>query len=149
MCSFLELTDFLHFRSVFDIILFLFSFLQPPNLTTSLYLSLSTISLHHFPFLLKKQKLVTESFDHWYSMGQQSLIYSFVARGTLIIAEHSDFTGNFTTIALQCLQKLPASNNRFTYNCDGHTFSFLVDNGFSNNNLFFYTCLVTSYILLN
>ncbi|CAI8600830.1 unnamed protein product [Vicia faba] len=64
-------------------------------------------------------------------MGQQSLIYSFVARGTLIIAEHSDFTGNFTTIALQCLQKLPASNNRFTYNCDGHTFSFLVDNGFS------------------
>ncbi|XP_058729338.1 vesicle-associated membrane protein 721 [Vicia villosa] len=64
-------------------------------------------------------------------MGQQSLIYSFVARGTLIIAEHSDFTGNFTTIALQCLQKLPASNNRFTYNCDGHTFNFLVDNGFS------------------
>ncbi|CAL5211037.1 unnamed protein product [Lathyrus oleraceus] len=64
-------------------------------------------------------------------MGQQTLIYSFVARGTLIIAEHSDFTGNFTTIALQCLQKLPASNNRFTYNCDGHTFSFLVDNGFS------------------
>nr|AVR48491.1 synaptobrevin-like 3 [Lens culinaris subsp. odemensis] len=64
-------------------------------------------------------------------MGQQSLIYSFVARGTLIIAEHSDFTGNFTTIALQCLQKLPASNNRFTYNCDGHTFSFLVDSGFS------------------
>ncbi|PNY06902.1 vesicle-associated membrane protein 726-like protein [Trifolium pratense] len=66
-------------------------------------------------------------------MGQQSLIYSFVARGTLILAEHSDFTGNFTTIALQCLQKLPASNNKFIYNCDGHTFNFLVDNGFSNN----------------
>lgn len=64
-------------------------------------------------------------------MGQQSLIYSFVARGTVILAEYSDFTGNFTTIALQCLQKLPASNNRFTYNCDGHTFSFLVDNGFT------------------
>lgn len=64
-------------------------------------------------------------------MGQQSLIYSFVARGTVILAEYSDFTGNFTTIAFQCLQKLPASNNRFTYNCDGHTFSFLVDNGFT------------------
>ncbi|CAJ2655699.1 unnamed protein product [Trifolium pratense] len=64
-------------------------------------------------------------------MGQQSLIYSFVARGTLILAEHSDFTGNFTTIALQCLQKLPASNNKFIYNCDGHTFNFLVDNGFT------------------
>lgn len=54
-----------------------------------------------------------------------------MARGTVILAEYSDFTGNFTTIALQCLQKLPASNNRFTYNCDGHTFSFLVDNGFT------------------
>jgi len=71
-------------------------------------------------------------------MGQQSLIYSFVARGTVILAEYSDFTGNFTTIALQCLQKLPASNNRFTYNCDGHTFSFLVDNGFSNHLFSFY-----------
>ncbi|MBA0590083.1 hypothetical protein Gorai_018802, partial [Gossypium raimondii] len=27
---------------------------------------------------------------------------------------------------------LPASNNKFTYNCDGHTFNYLVDNGFSN-----------------
>ncbi|KAK8565219.1 hypothetical protein V6N12_058789 [Hibiscus sabdariffa] len=31
----------------------------------------------------------------------------------------------------QCLQKLPASNNKFTYNCDGHTFNYLVDNGFT------------------
>nr|AFK34145.1 unknown [Lotus japonicus] len=64
-------------------------------------------------------------------MGQQSLIYSFVARGTLILAEYTDFNGNFTSIALQCLQKLPASNKKFTYNCDGHTFSYLVDNGFT------------------
>ncbi|MED6217317.1 hypothetical protein PIB30_016506 [Stylosanthes scabra] len=64
-------------------------------------------------------------------MGQQSLIYSFVARGTVILAEHTDFSGNFTTIAFQCLQKLPASNNKFTYNCDGHTFNYLIDNGFT------------------
>ncbi|XP_061360681.1 vesicle-associated membrane protein 722-like isoform X2 [Gastrolobium bilobum] len=64
-------------------------------------------------------------------MAQQSLIYSFVARGTLILAEHTDFSGNFTTIALQCLQKLPASNNKFTYTCDGHTFNYLADNGFT------------------
>ncbi|MCD7452320.1 hypothetical protein HAX54_016153 [Datura stramonium] len=30
-----------------------------------------------------------------------------------------------------CLQKLPASNNKFTYNCDGHTFNYLVDDGFT------------------
>ncbi|GMI70422.1 vesicle-associated membrane protein 726 [Hibiscus trionum] len=64
-------------------------------------------------------------------MGQQSLIYSFVARGTVILAEYTEFTGNFTTIAGQCLQNLPTSNNKFTYNCDGHTFNYLVENGFT------------------
>ncbi|KAH1046878.1 hypothetical protein J1N35_037662 [Gossypium stocksii] len=63
-------------------------------------------------------------------MGQQTLIYSFVARGTVILAEYTEFTGNFTSIAGQCLQKLPSSNNKFTYNCDGHTFNYLVENGF-------------------
>ncbi|XP_008234811.1 PREDICTED: putative vesicle-associated membrane protein 726 [Prunus mume] len=64
-------------------------------------------------------------------MGQQSLIYSFVARGSVILAEYTEFTGNFTSIASQCLQKLPSSNNKFTYNCDGHTFNYLVENGFT------------------
>ncbi|TXG63973.1 hypothetical protein EZV62_010967 [Acer yangbiense] len=64
-------------------------------------------------------------------MSQQSLIYSFVARGTVILSEFTEFTGNFTSIAAQCLQKLPASNNKFTYNCDAHTFNYLVDNGFT------------------
>ncbi|KAK8491495.1 hypothetical protein V6N11_059420 [Hibiscus sabdariffa] len=64
-------------------------------------------------------------------MGQQSLIYAFVARGTVVLADYTEFTGNFTGIASQCLQKLPASNNKFTYNCDGHTFNYLVDNGFT------------------
>ncbi|XP_076921699.1 vesicle-associated membrane protein 721-like isoform X1 [Bidens hawaiensis] len=64
-------------------------------------------------------------------MGQQSLIYSFVARGTVILAEYTEFTGNFTTIAAQCLQKLPATNNKFTYTCDGHTFNYLVQDGFT------------------
>ncbi|KAB2600232.1 synptobrevin-related protein [Pyrus ussuriensis x Pyrus communis] len=58
-------------------------------------------------------------------MGQQSLIYSFVARGTVILAEYTEFTGNFISIASQCLQKLPATNNKLTYNCDGHTFNYL------------------------
>ncbi|KAH6786799.1 vesicle-associated membrane protein 726 [Perilla frutescens var. hirtella] len=64
-------------------------------------------------------------------MGQQKLIYSFVARGTVILAEYTEFKGNFSTIASQCLPKLSASNNRFTYNCDDHTFNFLVENGFT------------------
>ena len=64
-------------------------------------------------------------------MGQRSLIYAFVSRGTVILAEYTEFSGNFNSIAFQCLQKLPATNNKFTYNCDGHTFNYLVDNGYS------------------
>ncbi|GFQ08523.1 vesicle-associated membrane protein 721, partial [Phtheirospermum japonicum] len=61
---------------------------------------------------------------------------SFVARGTVILDEYTKFTGNFTGIAAQCLQKLPATNNKFTYNCDGHTFNYLVDDRFSKCLLF-------------
>jgi len=48
-----------------------------------------------------------------------------------VLAEYTEFTGNFTSIAAQCLQKLPASNNKFTYNCDNHTFNYLVEDGFA------------------
>uniref|UniRef100_A0A0E0DPH8 Longin domain-containing protein n=1 Tax=Oryza meridionalis TaxID=40149 RepID=A0A0E0DPH8_9ORYZ len=54
-----------------------------------------------------------------------------MARGTVILAEYTEFTGNFTTIASQCLMKLPASNNKFTYNCDGHKFNYLMEDGFT------------------
>ncbi|CAI0425307.1 unnamed protein product [Linum tenue] len=64
-------------------------------------------------------------------MAQKTLIYSFVSRGTVVLAEYTEFSGNFNSIAFQCLQKLPATNNKFTYNCDGHTFNYLVDNGYT------------------
>lgn len=64
------------------------------------------------------------------AMSKQPLIYSFVAKGTVVLAEHTSFSGNFSTIAIQCLQKLPPNNSKFTYSCDGHTFNFLVDRGF-------------------
>nr|CAD1817904.1 unnamed protein product [Ananas comosus var. bracteatus] len=63
-------------------------------------------------------------------MSKQPLIYSFVAKGTVVLAEHTPFSGNFSTIAIQCLQKLPPDSSKFTYSCDGHTFNFLVDRGF-------------------
>ncbi|XP_020573920.1 vesicle-associated membrane protein 721-like [Phalaenopsis equestris] len=63
-------------------------------------------------------------------MGKKTLIYSFVARGTMILAEYTEFKGNFMEIASQCLQRLPASNDKFTYSCDGHTFNYLAENGY-------------------
>ncbi|KAM7485097.1 hypothetical protein LguiA_001106 [Lonicera macranthoides] len=64
-------------------------------------------------------------------MGQEWFIYSFVARGTMVLAEYTQFTGNFAAIAAQCLDRLPSTNNKFTYNADHHTFNFLVDNGYA------------------
>ncbi|KAI3455838.1 hypothetical protein Pfo_012501 [Paulownia fortunei] len=69
-------------------------------------------------------------------MGQnirKTLIYALVARGTppVVLAEYTEFSGNFNSIAYQCLQKLPSSNNKFTYNCDNHTFNYLVHDGFT------------------
>lgn len=66
-------------------------------------------------------------------MGQESFIYSFVARGTMVLAEYTEFTGNFPAIAAQCLQRLPSTNNKFTYKCDHHIFNFLVEDGYGKS----------------
>ncbi|XP_072994812.1 vesicle-associated membrane protein 727-like [Typha latifolia] len=63
-------------------------------------------------------------------MSKQPLVYSFVANGSVVLAEHTSFSGNFNTVAIQCLQKLPPNSSKFTYACDGHTFNFFVDKGF-------------------
>ncbi|XP_073158998.1 vesicle-associated membrane protein 727 [Henckelia pumila] len=63
-------------------------------------------------------------------MSPKGLIYSFVAKGTVVLAEHTPYSGNFSTIAVQCLQKLPSNSSKYTYSCDGHTFNFLLDSGF-------------------
>ncbi|KAK7292976.1 hypothetical protein RJT34_15835 [Clitoria ternatea] len=93
--------------------------------------SLSSADNIFFFFFSESRRVVGAAAVVVPAMGQQSLIYSFVARGTVILAEYTEFTGNFTGVAAQCLQKLPSSNNKFTYNCDGHTFNYLVDNGFT------------------
>ncbi|KAJ4836859.1 hypothetical protein Tsubulata_030739 [Turnera subulata] len=63
-------------------------------------------------------------------MSQKGLIYSFVAKGNVVLAEYTPYTGNFSTIAVQCLQKLPSNSSKYTYSGDGHTFNFLIDSGF-------------------
>ncbi|KAI5066905.1 hypothetical protein GOP47_0017433 [Adiantum capillus-veneris] len=63
-------------------------------------------------------------------MGTNSLIYSFVAKGSVVLAEQTAYSGNFSTIAVQCLEKLPSYNSRQTYACDGHSFNYLVEDGF-------------------
>ncbi|KAG6496047.1 hypothetical protein ZIOFF_043895 [Zingiber officinale] len=63
-------------------------------------------------------------------MSQPLLIYSFVAKGSVVLAEYTPFSGNFNTIAIQCLQNLPQNNKKFTFSSDCRTFNFLVDKEF-------------------
>ena len=60
-----------------------------------------------------------------------SIIYSFVAQKNVVLVDYTTFSGNFSTVAIQCLQKCPETNSRFTYSCDHHTFNFLIEAGFS------------------
>ena len=58
---------------------------------------------------------------------RMQLIYAMVARGTTVVAEQTAYEGNFRDIAARCPQRLPfARDDRFTYACDGHTFTFLI-----------------------
>ena len=60
------------------------------------------------------------------------LIYSFVARGTTVLADYTSYSGNFSTVAIQCLEKCPTDGgSKFTYTCDKHTFNYVVSGGFS------------------
>lgn len=59
------------------------------------------------------------------------LIYSFVARGTTVLAEYTAYSGNFKTVAIECLQNVTNPEAKFTINCDRHTFNFLNDGDFS------------------
>lgn len=57
------------------------------------------------------------------------LIYSFVARGTTVLAEYTSYSGNFNTVAIECLQNVKNPDSKFTITCDKHTFNFLVHDG--------------------
>ncbi|XP_058203220.1 vesicle-associated membrane protein 724-like [Rhododendron vialii] len=64
-------------------------------------------------------------------MGQESFVYSSVARGTTVVAEYAAVTGNFPAVATQCLHRIPSANNKFSYNCERHAFNFLVEDGYA------------------
>ncbi|EIE23900.1 R-SNARE protein, VAMP72-family [Coccomyxa subellipsoidea C-169] len=61
------------------------------------------------------------------------LIYAFVARETAVLADHTgpQFTGNFKSVAVQCLDRVPSGNNKFTFTANQHSFNFLIDGGYT------------------
>ncbi len=59
------------------------------------------------------------------------LIYSSVSRGTTTLAEYAAYSGNFSSVAKDFLDRAGKNDGKFTYSVDGHTFNFLTRGGLS------------------
>lgn len=59
------------------------------------------------------------------------LIYTSVSRGTVTLSEYAAFSGNFSSVAKDFLEKAGKNDGKFTYSVDGHTFNFLTRTGYS------------------
>lgn len=58
-----------------------------------------------------------------------SMLYSFVARGSVILAKHAACQGNFEQVAIDCMEKLSGQESRFTVKAQEHMLHFLIDGG--------------------
>ncbi|KAF9208408.1 Vesicle-associated membrane protein [Haplosporangium sp. Z 27] len=58
-----------------------------------------------------------------------SIIYALVARGTVILAEYTNSSGNFTTVTEAILVKIPPNNSKLTYVYDRYLFHYICEDG--------------------
>ncbi|KAF9963273.1 Vesicle-associated membrane protein [Mortierella alpina] len=58
-----------------------------------------------------------------------SIIYALVARGSLILAEYTNSSGNFTTVTEAILEKIPPNNSKMTYVYDRYLFHYICEDG--------------------
>mmetsp|Transcript_18765 Transcript_18765/g.74893 ORF Transcript_18765/g.74893 Transcript_18765/m.74893 type:complete len:267 (-) Transcript_18765:80-880(-) len=57
------------------------------------------------------------------------IVYAVVARGTVVLAEYTQSSGNFPTVTRVLLAKIPSNDARMSYVYDEHVFHYLVDDG--------------------
>ncbi|KAG0003264.1 Vesicle-associated membrane protein [Modicella reniformis] len=58
-----------------------------------------------------------------------SIIYALIARGTVILSEYTNSTGNFTTVTEAILEKIPPNNSKLTYVYDRYLFHYICEDG--------------------
>eukprot|EP00882_Tetradesmus_deserticola_P005130 GHRQ01005403.1.p1 GENE.GHRQ01005403.1~~GHRQ01005403.1.p1 ORF type:complete len:271 (+),score=123.77 GHRQ01005403.1:462-1274(+) len=59
------------------------------------------------------------------------LVYTFVARGTTVLAEYAAISGNFKTVGIECLQNAQMQEDKFVVTADQYTFNFLIRQGYT------------------
>jgi hypothetical protein len=63
------------------------------------------------------------------------LVYTFVARGTTVLAEYAAISGNFKTVGIECLQNAQMQEDKFVVTADQYTFNYFVQQGYSKCQL--------------
>ncbi|KAF9111057.1 Vesicle-associated membrane protein [Mortierella sp. AM989] len=58
-----------------------------------------------------------------------SIIYALVAKGSVILAEYTNSSGNFTTVTEAILEKIPPNNSKLTYVYDRYLFHYICEDG--------------------
>eukprot|EP00048_Salpingoeca_helianthica_P014427 m.221649 g.221649 ORF g.221649 m.221649 type:complete len:215 (-) comp15855_c0_seq1:220-864(-) len=58
-----------------------------------------------------------------------ALVYALVARGNKILAEHTDSSGNFTTVTQSILDRIPDKDAKCTYVYDRYLFHYIREEG--------------------
>ncbi|KAJ1814002.1 hypothetical protein LPJ56_003195 [Coemansia sp. RSA 2599] len=61
--------------------------------------------------------------------GSSGIIYALVARRSVILAEHSNTTGNFQQITQAILEKIPPADSKLTYVYDRYLFHYISEGG--------------------
>ncbi|KAI8325964.1 synaptobrevin domain-containing protein [Martensiomyces pterosporus] len=62
-------------------------------------------------------------------MASSGIIYALVARGPIILAEHSNTTGNFQQVTQAILEKIPPNDSKLTYVYDRYLFHYISEGG--------------------
>lgn len=58
-----------------------------------------------------------------------TLLYAFVSRGSVVLAEYAQCSGNFAQIALDCMEKLSGQDSKYTVKAQEHLLNFTVVDG--------------------
>lgn len=74
-----------------------------------------------------------------------SLSYSFVAHGTVVLADWLQFDHTVSGLTVDHLSELPCSINKITYDRGGCTINYLLDSNFSNTSPLLYLCLISTF----
>jgi len=62
-------------------------------------------------------------------MSNNGIIYSVISRGTVVLAEYSNSSGNFPAITQHILEKIPEGNSKLTYVYDNYLFHYISSDG--------------------